>query len=198
MKVHRLIPRDQRLKADVAERILGQLDLFGPKDLPEQPREVLVGALQRMIRPDQAEPLWPGGFAMISKEQTARVWDAIRALPPDARPHQVRHAFDLVLLNLRMDTGEVMLTRDQLADKIGTSPDNISTIMGTLEKLGVIFRQRRKVEGMRGPGQAVYFLNEHVGWEGDLTIRKARAAKRLKPQLSLELIPGGAAPAPAE
>ncbi|MFT9417539.1 helix-turn-helix domain-containing protein [Acetobacter sp.] len=48
------------------------------------------------------------------------------------------YAFDLVLLNLRQDTGEVLLTRDQLAEEIGCAPRSVSTIMGTLEKMGVI------------------------------------------------------------
>jgi DNA-binding IscR family transcriptional regulator len=40
----------------------------------------------------------------------------------------------LVLLNLRQDTGEILVTRDQLAERIGCAPKNVSTIMGTLEK----------------------------------------------------------------
>ena len=52
---------------------------------------------------------------MISRKQTEAIWDAIRALPADDRPNHVRHAFDLVLLYLRQDNGEVMLTRDEMA-----------------------------------------------------------------------------------
>jgi len=66
--------------------------------------------------------------------QTAAIWDAIRALPSDDRPHQVRHAFDLVLLNLRQDTGEVLLTRDQLAEEIGCAPKHVSPINGNAGK----------------------------------------------------------------
>ena len=52
------------------------------------------------------------------------MWDAIRALPADDRPNQVRHAFDLV-----------MLTRDEMAAEIGCSAANLSTIMGVLERM---------------------------------------------------------------
>jgi hypothetical protein len=128
---------------------------------------------------------------MLSRMQTAAIWDAIRALPSDDRPNQVRHAFDLVLLNLRQDTGEVLLTRDQLAEEIDCAPRSVSTIMGTLEKMGVIRRERRKIEGVRGPGMAVYFINPHVAWNGSLDVRKAQAAET-RPPMQLELLQGGA------
>ena len=38
--------------------------------------------------------------------------------------------------------------------------------MGTLERMGVIRRERRKVAGMQGRGMAVYSINPHVGWNG--------------------------------
>jgi hypothetical protein len=126
---------------------------------------------------------------MLSRAQTKAVWDAIRALSANQRPHQVRHAFDLVLLNLRQDTGEVMLTRDEFAAEIGCAPKHVSTIMGTLERLGVIRRERRRIEGVQGPGIAVYFINPHVAWNGSLDVRKAAATETTPPLL--ELIEGG-------
>jgi len=122
---------------------------------------------------------------MLSRAQTAAIWDAIRALPADDRPNQVRHAFDLVVLNLRQDTGEVMLTREQLAEKIGCAPRNLSTIMGVLERLGVIRRERRRIEGLQGRGIAVYFVNPHVAWNGSLDIRKTEAGDAQPPLLTL-------------
>lgn len=129
---------------------------------------------------------------MLSRTQTKAIWDAIRALPADDRPNHVRHAFDLVLLNLRQDTGEVMLTRDQLADEIGCSSDHVSHVMGTLARMGVVRRERRRIEGVRGPGMVVYFVNPHVAWNGSLDIRKAEAAE-VKPPL-LTVMEGGKAP----
>lgn len=93
------------------------------------------------------------------------------------------------MLNLRQDTGEVILTRDQLAAEIGCDPDHVSNVTGTLVRMGVIQRERRRVEGMRGPGVAVYFVNPHVAWNGSLDVRKEEAAK-VKPPL-LTLMQGG-------
>jgi len=196
-QIVRLTTKPQRSGQEEAAQAAEQLSLLSEELLNHLPGEARIAisrathALQKAARPDTTEGLWPGGFTMLSRMQTATIWNAIRALPSDDRPHQVRHAFDLVLLNLRQDTGEVLLTRDQLAEEIGCLPRNVSTIMGTLEKMGVIRRERRKIEGVRGPGVAVYFINPHVAWNGSLDVRKAQAAET-RPPMQLELLQGGA------
>jgi len=140
-----------------------------------------LNQLQRVTHPDTEQLSWEGGFTMLSRQQTAVIWDAIRALPPTARRHEVRHAFDLVLLNLRQDTGEVMLTRDEFAEKMAVSPQNVSRVMTTLVNMGVITRQRVTIDGMSGPGRVVFFINPHVAWNGRLEIRKREADASAKP-----------------
>jgi CRP-like cAMP-binding protein len=195
-EVVRLRTPRQRTEREAAAGLAEQL-----RSLPEDLLRQLPGSVQAAIskathglhrhaRPDTEEGLWPGGFTMLSRVQTKAIWDAIRALPPDDRPNQVRHAFDLVILNLRQDTGEVMLTRDQLAAEIGCDPDNVSHVMGTLVRMGVIRRERRRVEGMRGPGVVVYAVNPHVAWNGSLDARKEEAADAKPPLLTL--MQGGA------
>ncbi|MGD7071050.1 helix-turn-helix domain-containing protein [Acetobacter sp. AAB5] len=196
-QIVRLTTKQQRSGQEEAAQVAEQLSLLSDELLKHLPGEARIAisrathALQKAARPDTTEGLWPGGFTMLSRMQTAAIWDAIRALPSDDRPNQVRHAFDLVLLNLRQDTGEVLLTRDQLAEEIDCAPRSVSTIMGTLEKMGVIRRERRKIEGVRGPGMAVYFINPHVAWNGSLDVRKAQAAET-RPPMQLELLQGGA------
>jgi predicted transcriptional regulator len=194
-EVKRFIPKQQRIQTEIAASIAEQLALFGLDQLPEQPREAILNALHRYTHNPNAEGLWPGGFTMLSRTQTAAIWKAIRELPADDRPGQVRHAFDLALLNLRQDTGEIMLTRDQLAEEIGCAPKHVSTIMGTLEQMGVIRRERRKIERVQGRGMAVYFVNPNVAWNGDLTTRQREAAKQPLPLLTL--MQGGREPSPA-
>ncbi len=195
-QVVRLATQQQRTEREASAAVAEQLSLLSPETLDRLPMQARIAisrathALQRHARPDTEEGLWPGGFTMLSRAQTAAIWDAIRALPPDDRPNHVRHAFDLVLLNLQQDTGEVMLTRDQLAERVGCARENMSRIMGTLERMGVIRRERRRVEGMQGRGVAVYFVNPHVAWNGSLDIRKAEAAEVTPPML--RLMQGGA------
>lgn len=196
-QIVRLTTKLQRSGQEEAAQAAEQLSLLSEELLKHLPGEARIAisratyALQKAARPNTTEGLWPGGFTMLSRMQTAAIWDGIRKLSSDDRPNQVRHAFDLVLLNLRQDTGEVLLTRDQLAERIGCAPKNVSTIMGTLEKMGVIRRERRKIEGMQGRGVAVYFINPHVAWNGSLDVRKAQAAET-RPPMQLELLHGGA------
>jgi biotin operon repressor len=186
-KVYRFKTRADRVKRETAAEIERQLNLYPENDLPPLARSEVLHALHRVTHPDDEEGIWPGGFTMISRRQTEAVWDAIRQLPAKERPHQVRHAFDLILLNLRQDTGEVMLSRDALSSKIGCSSENLSRIMGTLERMGVIRRERRKIEGVQGRGIAVYFINPHVAWNGSLELR-AREVVGVAPP-SLHLVP---------
>lgn len=189
-KLLRFQPKRDLITRDAAATLAAQIRLFPDDQLPAQARAAMLNQLQRLTLPDTQHSIWPGGFSMLSRTQTAAVWNAIRKLPADARPNHVRHAFDLVLLNLRQDTGEVMLTRDQLAAEIGCAPNHVSRIMGTLERMGVIRRERRRVEGMQGRGMAVYFINPHVAWNGNLEIRKEEAAAVAPPLLTL--MQGGA------
>ena len=197
-QVVRFRSRQQHTEREASVVLAEQLSLLPPEMLDRLPGEarMLISrathALQRLARPDTDEGLWPGGFTMLSRDQTIAIWDAIRALPSNDRPNQVRHAFDLVLVHLRQDTGEVMLTRDQLAERIGCAPRHVSTVMGTLERMGVIRRERHKVEGMQGRGMAVYFINPHVAWNGSLDVRKAEAKDTKAPTLTL--MEGGKSP----
>jgi CRP-like cAMP-binding protein len=197
-QVLRIRTKEQRTQRETAASLAEQLRQLPDELLGQLPGSIRLAisqathGLHKHARPDIEEGLWPGGFTMLSRAQTKAIWDAIRALPADDRPHQVRHAFDLVILNLRQDTGEVMLTRDQLAGEIGCDPDNVSHVMSTLERMGVISRERRRIEGMRGPGMVVYFVNPHVAWNGSLDVRKAEAAEVKPPMLTL--MEGGKAP----
>ena len=184
-KVVRFLPRRERIAREAAAALAHQLRLFPEDQFPKWAREQMLNALQRLTLPDTTQPIWGGGFMMLGKVQCAAVWAAIRNLPPELRPHQVRHAFDLVLLNLRQDTGEVMLTRDQIADQLETSAGNVSLVMATLDRMGVIRRERRRIEGVRGQGMVVYFINPHVAWNGSLEIRKDEAAVVAPPLLVL-------------
>ena len=179
-RIVRLTTKQQMADQKVAASIAEQLELITPEMLEGAPGDLkllvsrAIYSARKQARPN-TEGLWPGGFTMISRDQTKLVWDAIRALPPEDRPQQVRHAFDLALLSLRQDTGEIMMRREELAQEIGCTPDNVSQLMGVLERMGAVRRTRQKVPGMRGPGVAVYYINPHVGWNGSLDARQAEA-----------------------
>ena len=178
--VRRFIPKAERLRAEQAREARQQiLDLALTEDI-----------LVALSRHESSGRITDWHFNMISPEQCLKVWDAIRELPSRKRPQQTRHLFDLVLTHLEPNTGLVTLTREELAEMIGTSPANVSRMMGTLEELNVVRRERRKVPGMRGPGTARYRINPHVGWNGELE-RRREVARHRQDGLPLTVIEGG-------
>lgn len=184
-KLVRFQSREDLAKRQLAAELDAQLALFSDQEMPPSAREVVRNCLHQLAHPPTEESIWPGGYCMISRQQTEAVWDAIRRLPPERRPNQVRHAFDLVLLYLRPDTGEVMLSRKEMAEKMQTDPENVSRVMRTLEDMEVVFRKRRRAEGVRGPGVVVYSINAYVAWNGRLDLRLQEAAKTKQPSLNL-------------
>lgn len=95
-----------------------------------------------------------------------------------------------MLRSMSTDTGEVLLTRDELATGINVTPETISRLMTALERFGAVHRERVKIAGMKGNGPARYFINPDCAWRGSLAVREQ--ASREKPtSLHLEVIDGG-------
>lgn len=178
--VTRLIPKAERLKAEqvdqVRQYVLGL-------DLPAGATTDILVTLQRH---ETGGVLEEWRFHMISPAQCLAVWNAIKAVE---KPHETRDVFDYVLTHIETNTGVVTLTRDELAEAVGIAPREISRAMKRLEDLGVIFRERVRVPGMRGPGKARYRMNPHVAWNGKLERREATAKQA---PLPLSVIDGGA------
>lgn len=156
--------------------------------LPPSPaRAQTLKALQRVAHPveDDGQEWAEGGFVKIGQKVIAETWDAIEALPGSARPHKVRRAFDMVLLNLDWDTGRLKLSREELADKLKIRVENVSRVMGTLEELGVINRDYEKTEGVRGRGRVFWEVNPHVAWRGSQVAHKEALVDVERPRLRL-------------
>ena len=100
-------------------------------------------------------------FVMISPVANAQVvmWLAENS----ERPQVAMRLWALLFTALRTDTGEVVLTRDEMAEKLSVSSTEVSQIMTELEGAGAISRRRERVAGMRGPGMVHYFMNPNVG-----------------------------------
>ena len=180
-KVKRFIPKSERItkeKFDAARQQVFDLDL------PQRATEDIIITLQRH---ETGGVIADWNFNMISPKQCLEVWQAIKTVE---KPHETRDVFDFVLTHIETNSGIVTLTREELAEKVGIAPREVSRAMGRLEKLGVIFRERWKTAGMRGPGIARYRLNPHVGWNGSLENRKLKALEDQEPTL-LTLMDGG-------
>ena len=151
--LRRLRTKADKLLAEQADA-LRQLVLEYP-GLPERPRGEIVAAIDRQAA---AESGWT--FVMLSPTQNKAVhrWLVENSRHPAKATILWAELFD----HLRRDTGEIMLTRDELAGLIGDHPNTVSEIMGELASIGAIITHRERVPGMRGPGRAVYFMNPNV------------------------------------
>lgn len=153
-KVRHLLSRPERLRAEQAACLRDALLPF-EHDMPAQVRE-LVAYIDRQTA---AKAGWT--FIMISAEQNRAVVRWLKA--NSRRPMQAMDLWAELFTAVDRDTGEVMLTRDQLAGLLGDTADHVSEIMGELEGIGAIIRRRERVAGMRGPGRVRYFMNPVVG-----------------------------------
>src|SRR3954449_10907235 len=152
-RITRLRTKADRLRAEEAGE-LRRLVLELP-GLPERVRGEIVATIDRETA---SEGRWT--FVMLSPDQNAAV---VRWL----RRHSRRPVLALALWGelftaIRRDTGEVMLTRDELAERVGATPGEVSRVMHELASIGAIIVHRERVAGMRGPGRAVYLMNPNV------------------------------------
>jgi hypothetical protein len=153
-KVRRLLSRPDLLRQEQAAQLRAVLLPF-EHDMPDQVRE-LVAYIDRQTA---ARNGWT--FIMISAEQNRAV---VRWLRDNSRrPMQAMDLWSLLFTRVDRDTGEVLLTRDQIAELVGATADTVSEIMSELEGIDAIIRRRERVAGMRGPGRVRYFMNSVVG-----------------------------------
>jgi hypothetical protein len=179
--VVKLVPAPARRDRDLARQAASLLAQIEHTAMTPALRQMIDNACTRVQMDAEPQDTWPGGYTMINVQQTSIVWDAIRELPASKRPAEVRHLFDIALANLRWDTGEVMLRRDQIAERMKCAPREVSKAMTLLCDWGVMRRETVRVEGMRGRGIVTYFLNPHVAWRGSLTGRADQAQQIPQP-----------------
>lgn len=168
------LPKRSRASREQAERLR---QLARDLDLSAEARGELDNALYRITETPGRR--WV--FIMISPEQFRTV---MRATATTRRPDLTLRVWNAAVTYVRMDTGEITASREQLASDAGTNPDEVSRAMGELTKIGAILRHRR---GRR----TVYFINPTVGWNGGEGARQEAA----KTAPALRLVDNGPGPA---
>ena len=170
--IHKL-PKHSRIKRDQAEKArLALADI----DMPEEARAVIDNALYQITNIPGARAV----FTMITNDQFRYVAKAIQNCRNVATTYAV---WNVAITHVRQDTGEILSSREQLADEAGVRPDHVSTAMSDLEKIGAILKSKRG-------RNVVYKVNPHVAWNGSEGARVA--ACRTAPKL--QLIEGGLEP----
>lgn len=183
-KLHRLLSRPDRLRRDQAALLRDALLPF-EAEMPDAVRSLVA----HIDRQTAARNGWP--FVLMNADQNHAVvgWLEENSL----RPMKAMRMWSVLFTAVDMETGTIMLTRDQLAKLVGISSDHVSEIMTELESIGAISRRRERVAGMRGPGRVSYYMNPNVATHLAGGARDAAQAEA-PPGPLLRLMEGGKVP----
>lgn len=167
--------------------VLRQLVLdFG---FPPRERESILTILERhqatLMAGNKLGKKLSKKFNMINQTWCLEIWKAIDA---GEKPKETKRVFDYAMTHIEANTGVVTLSCDELAVAAGIAPKHVRSAMARLEEIGAIIREQVKVPGMPGPGNVIYRLNPHVGWNGKL---EKRAASSRKTRVPFTVITGG-------
>ena len=151
--IHRLRTRTERLRLDQGDLIRDFI--LATPDIPNRAAGEIIAAIDRQTAASNG---WT--FLMISPTQNAAVveWLATHS----ARPKVALQVWAQIFTAVRSDTNEVMLTRDELARRVGAAPNAITDALRELESIKAISRTRERLPGVRGLGRLVLYLNPHA------------------------------------
>jgi len=113
-------------------------------------------------------------FIMISPTQNELVVEWI--FSNSKRPTSAFRLWTKLFKVIDVQTGQIMLTRQEISKKLNILPNNVSGIMSELESIGAIIKHK---EG-RG---VTYYMNPHVGTHLPQEIREK--AQQISPKLKV-------------
>lgn len=178
--IHRLrTPRDRIRQDQNAELTQALLPFLDDPDL--DPRLARLVSEVKGLVDRRTASLNKWAFVMLSPDQNAAVVEFLASNA--ARPLVCMRLWALCFRHLRTDTGEIMLSRDQMADALAVPSGEVSRCMSELVKFGAISRVRERVPGLRGAGLARYFMNPNVATHLSGKVRDD--AQRSAPVLAL-------------
>lgn len=157
--IRRLVTRPDRLRRDEAaafrQDILARLEEPSASvQMVEAGRRLLVELDRQTARSQREEfvMVFPE-FSMVSEWLAANSCRKLVAL----------RLWALILGYVDRDTGDVVLSRAEMAELLKVSPKDVSRVTSELVECCALSRRRVPVPGMRGPGAVRYTLNPLVG-----------------------------------
>ena len=119
-------------------------------------------------------------FIMVTTSQNLAV---VRWISENsARPHKANLLWALIFDHVHPNTGEIMLSRAEIAERLDDLPRHVSSLMGELASINAIERRKQGRE-------VKYFLNPHIATH--LPGASAREAARDAAGPLLTLMEGG-------
>lgn len=132
-----------------------------------------------------AEKAEEWGFTMISTAQQAAVLDWLTA--NSKRPLKAVKLWGHLLANLDRETGEIVATRQDLAERVGMEPRDLSSTMTELASINAVRREKN--------GRNVrYYLNPNIATHLPSAALRAKAREEAGPLL--KIMEGGLAGSP--
>jgi hypothetical protein len=160
-QITRLSTRGQRLRSEQAAKLRELVLAFAGLDAEAAGR--LVAAIDR-----ETAAKWEWPFVMISPVQNAFVVKEL--MMHSVRPQMAARLWAQLFLYLRLDTGEILASRDELAAQVGAHPNHVSAVMGELVRMRALIR-RQEGRNVR------WFLNPLVGTGMSAAARDAAQAQ---------------------
>ena len=158
------LPKHCRIKREKAAMVR---DVIDDLEMPPEARAALDNALYSITDIPGARSV----FVMVSCDQLRFVTQKILDCRNVATTLAV---WNIAVTHVRQDTGEITVSRSQIAEEARTHPNSVSNAMADLEKIGAILKERRG-------RNVVYKVNPHVAWNGGegARIAAAKTAPRL-------------------
>ena len=176
--LHKFRSKRERFEAGQAQEVRQLLlDLAAVKNLPADAVTQVIAAVDGQTASERG---WT--FVMIGPKENEAVVAWLRE--NSKRPMAAMATWALLFTALRFDTGEIALTRAEIAERVGIHPRNVSSIMTELVEIGAVSRVREG-RGVR------HFMNPNVGTH--LTGKERDKAQSDAAQMSLSLV-GGSEP----
>ena len=154
--------------------------------LPEQTRAEMLSALSRNTA---SENRWT--FIMLSPQQNADVVEYLDS--HSTLPRAAVKLWSKLFLTVRMDTGEILQTREELAKIVAIPVNDVSRIMTELVKINAIKRTRERIPGVRGAGRVRYFMNSNIATTIGSKVDREEAQKAHGQISIFDVIEGGRA-----
>ncbi|WP_252348438.1 hypothetical protein, partial [Gluconobacter sp. P1D12_c] len=138
-------PKD-RLREDQAEQVRQAVLRF--LDSPDFDHDALGRVMVTVQRITTPAPGTTEPFVMIRPAQNRAV--TLWLMKNSKRPMKAVDVWTILFVLLFPLTGQMMLTREEIAEKVGIRVNEVTAIMNELVKFGAIFSERETVAGMRG------------------------------------------------
>lgn len=151
------------------------LDFSMDKGLPQRAISKVLGSIDQ--RTSSASG-WT--FIMLSPQQNEKVLSYL--FTHSKRPMIAMRLWGRLFTALRIDTGEICLTRAEIAEYLGVAPRHVSSIMTELEGINAITRKRAG-RGVR------YYMNPNVAT--NRTGRDRDIAQNKTGKLTFDVVEGG-------